>query len=171
MNLTKILTVASAAFVTQFAGAVPVVSSVDMNQSSKTVVITYTLSGEDAVVTLDVQTNANTSAATDDPGWTSIGGAAVCNAQGDVWKKVETGSRRITWRPDQSWPDHVIANGGARAVVTAWSLDNTPNYMAVDVSAGAQPNTQTYYPAAEPLDTSADSRDSCAECGLVYKYN
>ena len=149
MNLTKILTVASAAFVTQFAGAVPVVSSVDMNQSSKTVVITYTLSGEDAVVTLDVQTNANTSAATDDPGWTSIGGAAVCNAQGDVWKKVETGSRRITWRPDQSWPDHVIANGGARAVVTAWSLDNTPNYMAVDVSAGAQPNTQTYYPAAD----------------------
>ena len=55
MNTTKmIMAVASAAFATQFAGAVPVVSSVDMNQSSKTVVITYTLSGEDAVVTLDV---------------------------------------------------------------------------------------------------------------------
>ena len=150
MNSTKkILAVASAAFTTQFAGAVPVVSGVDMNQPSKTVVITYTLSGEAGVVTLDVQTNANTSAAADDPGWTSIGGAAVCNAQGDVWKKVEIGSRRITWRPDHSWPGHVIANGGARAVVTAWSLGNTPNYMAVDVSAGAQPNTQTYYPAAD----------------------
>ena len=152
MNTTKkIMAVASAAFATQFAGAVPVVSSVDMNQSSKTVVITYTLSGEDAVVTLDVQTNANTSAAANDPGWTSIGGAAVSNAKGDVWKKVETGSCRITWRPDQSWPDHVIADGGARAVVTAWALDNTPDYMVVDISAGAQPNTQKYYPGVDFL--------------------
>ena len=150
MNSTnKILAVASAAFATQFAGAVPVVSSVDMNQSSKTVVITYTLLGEDAVVTLDVQTNANTSAAANDPGWTSIGGAAVSNAKGDVWKKVETGSRRITWRPDQSWPDHVIADGGARAVVTAWSLDNTPDYMAVDITTTGGAGRQTYYPAAD----------------------
>ncbi len=150
MNSTKtIMAIASAAFAAQFAGAVPVVSSVDMNQSSKTVVITYTLSDEPAVVTLDVQTNANTSAAADDPGWTSIGGAAVCNAQGDVWKKVETGSRRITWRPDHSWPDHVIPNGGARAVVTAWSLGNTPDYMVVDIAGAATANSQTYYPAAD----------------------
>ena len=150
MTTTKrILAVASSVFATQFAGAVPVVSSVDMNQSSKTVVITYTLSGEDAVVTLDVQTNANTSAAANDPGWTSIGGAAVSNAKGDVWKKVETGSRRITWRPDQSWPDHVIADGGARAVVTAWSLDNTPDYMAVDITSTGGAGKQTYYPAAD----------------------
>ena len=52
-------------------------------------------------------------------------------------------------RPDLSWPDHKIADGCARAVVTAWALDNTPDYMAVDVSAAAQPNTQTYYPAAD----------------------
>ena len=71
------------------------------------------------------------------------------NAAGDVWKKVETGSHTITWRPDHSWPGHKIADGGARAVVTAWALDNTPDYMAVDVSAAAQPNTQTYYPAAD----------------------
>ena len=148
---TRILVTASAVLATQFAGAVPVVSNVDMNQSSKTVVITYTLSGEDAVVTLDVQTNANTSAAADDPGWTSIGGAAVSNAKGDVWKKVETGNRTIRWRPDQSWPDHVIAAGGARAVVTAWSLGNTPDYMVVDLDAAAQPNTQRYYPAVDFL--------------------
>ena len=148
-SMAKILAAVSAAFATQFAGAVPVVSGVDMNQPSKTVVITYTLSGEAGVVTLDVQTNANTSAAANDPGWTSIGGAAVCNAQGDVWKKVETGSRRITWRPDHSWPDHVIANGGARAVVTAWSLGNTPDYMVVDIAGAATANSQTYYPAAD----------------------
>ena len=34
-------------------------------------------------------------------------------------------------------------------MVTAWALDNTPDYMAVDVSAAAQPGTQTYYPAAD----------------------
>ena len=33
--------------------------------------------------------------------------------------------------------------------MTAWALDNTPDYMAVDISAAAQPNTQTYYPAAD----------------------
>ena len=145
----KILAAALAAIAARCAWAVPVVSGVDMSQPSKTVVIAYTLSGEAAVITLDVQTNSNTSAEADDPGWTSIGGAAVCNAQGDVWKKVETGSRRITWRPDLSWPDHVIADGGARAVVTAWSLGNTPDYMVVDIAGAAKPDSQSYYPAAE----------------------
>ena len=138
--------------------AVSQISAVDMAQSSSSrlVTITYTLADAPAVVTVDVQTNANTSAAANDPGWASIGGAAVWNAQGDVWRKVgndlaegQTFSGTITWRPDHSWPDHKIADGGARAVVTAWALDNTPDYMAVDVSAAAQPDTQTYYPAAD----------------------
>ena len=151
-NATKIMAAASvAAFAAQFAGAVPVVSNVNMSQSSaKHVSITYSLS-EAAVVTLEIQTNANTSASADDPGWTSIGGPAVCNAQGDVWKKVEAGSRTITWNPRQTWPDHIIADGGARAKVTAWALDNTPDYMVVDISSAAQPNTQKYYPAVDFL--------------------
>ena len=130
--------------------AVPEVSGVTMSQGSdRLVTITYMLSEAPAVVTLDVQTNANTSASANDSGWTSIGGEAVWNAMGDVWKRVEAGSHTITWRPDHSWPDHRIADGGARAVVTAWALDNTPDYMVVDVSAAAQPGTQTYYPAAD----------------------
>ena len=131
--------------------AVPQVTDVTMTQGSggRLVTIAYTLAEASAVVTLEVQTNANTSAAADDPGWTSIGGAAVSNAKGDVWKKVQTGNRTITWRPDLSWPDHIVPNGGARAKVTAWALDNTPNYMVVDISEAAQPNTQTYYPSAD----------------------
>ena len=148
----------SAALPTATLAATPEVTSVAMAQSSmsRLVTITYTLANAPAVVTLDVQTNANTSAAANDPGWTSIGGEAVCNAQGDVWKKVapeltegNSFNGTITWRPDLSWPDHKIASGGARAVVTAWALDNTPDYMVVDVSAGAQPNTQKYYPSVE----------------------
>lgn len=149
-NTTKIMATASvAAFAAQFAWAVPVVNNVEMSQSSgKRVDITYSLS-EAAVVTLEIQTNANTSASADDPGWTSIGGPAVCNAKGDVWKKVEAGTRTITWNPRDTWPDHVIEAGGARAKVTAWALDNTPDYMVVDISAAAQPNTQKYYPFAD----------------------
>ena len=124
--------------------AVPEISGVTMAQASdRLVTITYTLADAPAVVTVDVQTNVMGDV------WASIGGEAVWNARGDVWKKVETGSHTITWRPDHSWPDHNIADGGARAVVTAWALDNTPDYMAVDVSDAAQPNTQTYYPAAD----------------------
>ena len=124
--------------------AVPEISGVTMAQASdRLVTITYTLADAPAVVTVDVQTNVTGDV------WASIGGEAVWNATGDVWKKVETGSHTITWRPDHSWPDHKIADGGARAVVTAWALDNTPDYMAVDISAAAQPDTQTYYPAAD----------------------
>ena len=128
--------------------ATPEVSDVSMTQDgiSRLVTVTYTLSDAPAVVTFDVQTNAL------DGSWASIGGEAVCNAQGDVWRKVTgDGQHTITWRPDLSWPDHKIAAGGARAVVTAWALNNTPDYMVVDISAAAQPDTQRYYPAVEFL--------------------
>lgn len=143
---TKKLTVSAFAVAasTALTAAVPEISGVTMAQdTTRQVTITYTLADAPAVVTVDVQTN-NASGA-----WASIGGEAVWNATGDVWKKVETGSHTITWRPDHSWPDHKIADGGARAVVTAWALDNTPDYMAVDISAAAQQNTQRYYPAAD----------------------
>ena len=145
--ITSVVAVTSAVL----AAAVPEISSATMAQaSSRLVTITYTLANAPAVVTVDVQTNV-----TGDT-WASIGGDAVWNATGDVWKKVGDGltegnsiSGTILWRPDHSWPDHKIADGGARAVVTAWALDNTPDYMVVDISAAAQPNTQTYYPAAD----------------------
>ena len=157
MNAKKILA-AGAAVVAGAALAVPEVSNVTMVQpsGSRLVTITYDLLNEDAVVTLDVQTNATVNGETV---WTSIGGAAISGtvtgktaggAKGDVWKKVTAGNgKSITWRPDLTWPDHKIADGGARAVVTAWALDNTPDYMAVDISSGARQNTQNYYPGAD----------------------
>ena len=170
MNTAKILSVFSmAALAAHFANAVPVVSSVEMSQSSgKRVTITYSLS-EAAVVTLEVQTNANTSASADDPGWTSIGGPAVCNAQGDVWKKVAAGAHTITWNPRDTWPDHEIGAGGARAKVTAWALDNPPDYMVVDISAGAQPNTQKYYPSVDFLPGGILGNPDYRESSLVMR--
>lgn len=148
------------AFVASVAGAsviaaVPEVTSATMVQAdNRRVTITYTMDNAPAVVTLDVQTNFTENGATR---WVSIGGSAVCNAQGAVWRKVSSsdadsdGRYTITWRPDLSWPDHKIPAGGARAVVTAWALGNTPDYMVVDISAAALPNTQKYYPAVDFL--------------------
>ena len=153
MNIRKttVAALVASASVASFA-AVPEVTSVTMSQpsNSRLVTITYTLADAPGVVTLDVQTNATADASADDPGWASIGGKAVCNAEGDVWKKIEPGSHTITWRPDLSWPDHKIADNRARAVVTAWATNNTPDYMAIDISAAATAATEKkYYPGAD----------------------
>ena len=157
MKAKSIMFSAAAALCATASATTPEVTSVTMSQasSSRLVTINYIVANAPAVVTLDVETNANTSAEADDPGWTPIGGEAVCNAQGDVWKIVGpeggTFNGTITWRPDLSWPDHKIADGGARAVVTAWALDNTPDYMVVDITSTAATNSQCYYPAVDYL--------------------
>ena len=129
------------AVLTLFAGApAPQVSDVRMSQNAQGVAkISYTLSAA-AVVTVDIQTNATVNGETT---WASVGGAAV------VWKKVESGARTIRWDGVGVWADGKIPARGVRAAVRAWSPDNTPDYMAVDISAGAAQNTQTYYPAAD----------------------
>ena len=155
--------------------ATPEVTNVTMSQSGagRLVTITYKLT-EDAVVTLDVQTNVTPNAAT---GWASIGGEAICNAQGAVWRKVTSadadgnGNYTITWRPDLSWADEFgngfkIANGCAKAVVTAWSLDNTPNYMVVDLAAT---NTVRYYPQVDFLPGSEIGQEGTVTNNPAYK--
>ena len=164
MNINKLMVGTMTASLGLFAyGSLPQVSNVTMTQDSgRNVTVTYTLNTA-AVVTLDVQTNST------DSGWVSIGGVAVCNAKGDVWKKVEAGNRTISWRPDLSWPGQVIAEGGARAVVTAWALNNTPDYMVVDISDAAQPNTQRYYPAVDYLPGSALGQTGAVTNNPAYK--
>ena len=100
--------------------------------------VEYTLDAP-AVVTFDIQTNS-----------TSIGGAAVVSGilpNSDVWKKVDgTGTHTIKWRTD-AWN----GNANINAVVTAWPLDNPPDYMVADISyyAYSQTNAQRYYPSAD----------------------
>ena len=132
-------------------GLVPSVSNVSMAQTahSRNVTITYDLADAAAVVTLDVQTNRTGAATNDDADWISLGGTNVCNATGDVWKKVETGSRTITWSTDKSWRGFKVS--AARAVVTAWSVDNPPDYMVVNIAANAEKSSERYYPSAEFL--------------------
>ena len=85
---------------------------------------------------------------------------------GDVWKRVEIGSHTITWHPDHSWPDHKIADGGARAVVTAWALENTPDYMVVDLGVA---NSVYYYPSVDFLPGSEIGQKNAVVNNTAYK--
>ncbi len=148
------------------AAATPEVTAVDMSQSgsSREVTITYSLQNYPAVVTLDIVTNNTASGQ-----WESIGGEHIWNATGDVWRKVDKATGVIKWHPDLSWPDHKTADNGAKAVVTAWAIDNTPDYMVVDISAGAQPGTQRYYPSVEFLPGSEYGQNGAVTNNSAYK--
>ena len=110
-------------------------------------VITYTLSGAPAVVTLDIETN-------DLGEWESIGGQHVRNIPGDapMFRRVEAdGTYSFKWRASADWPGNSLASG-VRAKVTAWPVTNTPAYMVVDISSTATAATpKRYYPAVEFL--------------------
>ena len=122
--------------------ATPTVSDVSMlpDFASGAVTISYRLLDAPAIVTLDIQTNGPS-------GWASIGGEHIdCfSSDSDVWKKVSgDGVHAIKWHPGQSWP-------GGKAVVSAWSPDNPPDYMVADLSSSAAANTERYYPSVEFL--------------------
>ena len=115
----------------------PTVGTVSMVQGdNREVSITYTLSEAPAVVTLDIETNVTGDV------WASIGGENIQHVTGDVNRKVSgKETYTITWCPDFSWQGN-LAN--ARAVVTAWPLDNTPDYMVVDLLAEAGDNVRYF---------------------------
>ena len=110
-------------------------------------VITYTLSGAPAVVTMDIETN-------DLGEWESIGGSHVRNISEDaqMFRRVEAdGMYSFKWRASADWPGNSLASG-VRAKVTAWPVTNTPAYMVVDISTVATAATpKRYYPAVEFL--------------------
>ena len=124
----------------------PKIVSVAMRQDShRRVTVDYELAVAPAIITLDIQTNDANGV------WSSIGGEHIQRVTGDCWKRVDVGAHTIRWDPSADWPGHRVADGGARAVVKAWALDNPPDYLVVDISSGAQPKTQRYYPSEDFL--------------------
>ncbi len=123
------------------AAAVPRVSQNDVllvqDQQSRLVSVTYTLTGEPAVITVDFQTNAVANAET---GWLSIGAVNFTNTTGFVNQVVPVGQHSIWWQPKESWPDKVIAEGKFRAEVTAWATNAPPDWCAVCLLADATLN-------------------------------
>ena len=136
MQLSAVL-LSAAAFANP---ADPQISNVRLQQDSNTrrVTVKYDLD-EAAVVTMDVLTNG-----------VSIGGANIQFVTGDCFKRIAAGNDHVaTWNPYLSWPDQRFGAGVVSVRMTAWALDNTPDYMAVDITATGGADTQTYYPAAD----------------------
>ena len=140
------LTICTATAILQAFATVPTVSHVSMTQTetSRDVTISYELSDGPAVVTVDIQTNVA------DDVWASIGEGNFTTMTGDVNAYVTNASCTIRWDARADWPDHKISGGNARAVVTAWALDDTPDYMVVDL-ANASAQRVAYYVSTNAL--------------------
>lgn len=105
------------------AGAVPTVSDVAVRQvwSERKVVITYTLSGEDAIVTADITTNG-----------VSVGVVPLRTMAGDVNRLVSIGKKRaIEWQPPSGWVDPAVVSLKVGAKVKAWTEQEPPDYMVL----------------------------------------
>jgi len=127
---------------------VPEVSNVRLAQAegSRKVTIKYDLVNAPAIVTFDIQTNTAADASGE---WKSIGGENIDFVTGAANRVVQTDGTdlEINWRADRSWPNHVIPDGCARAVVTAWATNDAPNYMVVSLSK-ANPEINFYADAS-----------------------
>ena len=137
--------IACLAFVSTFATAPEVGGVTMMQDDSARTVITYQLTGAPAIVTVDIQTNANASG---EASWVSIGAENLVGISGDVHRKIDvTGEgehRTIIWHPETDWPGKKITTG-TRAVVKAWPTNSPPDWMVVDLRT---PFTVAWYPDA-----------------------
>ena len=132
MEHTKAISAAALALPFMIYATPPSIGNVRVSQDhERLMTISYTLSGAGAIVTMDVLTNG-----------VSIGRALYANATGDVNVKVGVGDRAIAWQPRETWPDQKIRDKSLSVKLTAWALDNPPDYMCVDLKT---PSTVVWY--------------------------
>jgi len=84
--------------------------------AKRTLTVSYTLAGGDAVVTFDVLDGA-----------TPLAGNYLKAAQGDVYCKVAAGARSFTWVVDDVWAGSAA---NLKVSVKAWAKDNLPPFMS-----------------------------------------
>ena len=98
----------------------------------KMVKIEYTLTGEPAVVTIDLQTNTLAGAAGE---WVSIGGEGMGELGGGANKVVYTLGTPVAayWQVSQTFGGEAFSADNLRAVVTAWPTNSPPDWMVVDL--------------------------------------
>ena len=120
--------------------APPSISDVLVKQDeARLVTISYKLGGAPAIVTLSAFTNG-----------VRLAGTLLTNASGALNRRVEPGDsiQTITWQPRVTWPDQKITDGTFSVKITAWALDNPPDYMAVDLTSQ---HNRTWYTCVEDI--------------------
>ena len=109
--------------------AAPKITSYTLEQDAKThlVTIKYTLS-EDAIVTLDVQTNGVSIGLQN---FKSIVSPTSDNELVPAFRVLRAGEHTILWKPQRDWPGFVFDNNELGVTLKAWPLDNPPDIMVV----------------------------------------
>ena len=132
--MKRLISLLAAAFALQsVATPTATISSVSQNDD-ESVVVTYDLADEPAVVTMEILQNG-----------ASIGDEATWYVQGDVNRRVEPGAgREIVWRPDISWPGHKASETSLSFRLVAWPTNDTPSYLVVDLAANSAERVRYY---------------------------
>lgn len=113
------------AFAAAFAAdAAPEITGVTLSRSGRMVSVGYNLSGADAIVTATFRTNG-----------TVMDCGVPFRMVGDVARKVEAGEgKSFHWFPDLSLPCFSTPEGTLSVELKAWSPDDPPAYLAVDLA-------------------------------------
>ena len=162
MSLRRLIPFVVAAFAALSATAEAItVSGVTISQNPLTRLVTvdYALSGEPAIVTVDFLTNG-----------VSIGEANFRNVFGDVNRLVDTnGTRRIGWRPALSWPGNSFAEKSLTAKVTAWTVDDPPDYLVADLDVPSGIPCISYYTSTNALPYGGITNDIYRTSRIVMR--
>lgn len=139
-SLAATVAVAAGMMFPQDVAAAPQIGqgSVTLSQrGSQRISVTYSLTGGPAVVTVDFQTNG-----------VSVGAARFTSLEGDVNQRVANGEHSLTWNVLEDWPEFKVTDNSLTAVVTAWTDDCPPDYMALDLTGTVGTR---YYTCAEAV--------------------
>ena len=136
--------------------ASPQVSNVAMSyEGSGAVKITYDLEGEPGIVLLDIKS-----------GGSSIGDVKVAQAVGDVNRKIAPGEGKTIWWSCSKESLGVDDAASLSAVVTAYSLDNPPEVLVLDL---ANTNGYMFYKSLAALPDGGLKNDIYRTSKLVMK--
>lgn len=160
MNFRKTLAGIVCGLATFGAFAAPVIRNVQMVQdpSTRAVTVNYTLTGGPAVVTAGVTTNG-----------VPVSDAYVARTHGDIHQVIRAdGPHTFTWLPDRNAAQDAAfrVDSGTRVTVTAWSTNDPPPVMAVDL---AMTNRVLYFASVDALPEGGIKGTRCKTSLLVMK--
>jgi len=149
--------------------AVPTISpvTIEQDQATRYVKVTYKLTGAPGIVTADFLTNG-----------VSIGQSNIKLLSGDVNRLIQPDAdavRVIKWPARKSWPDHEVDPGAFSVKLTAWTEDAPPDFMTADLLVASNVN---YYVSKEalPYDIANDIYKTtkiimrrCPAAGVVWR--